>query len=82
MESLIIDKEKLVKRLSVIITELNAIKRDIEKDAEFNKVLTTENVKESKHFIETAAVKTIQKKKLEDGYTSYDNPAGLPDMGF
>lgn len=83
MESLIVNKEKLIKRISVVITELNAIMHELEKDNELNKIVEVSSVKNNNLFKETSATKSPTKSTIEiSEYTSYDNPAGLPNMGF
>jgi len=84
MESLIIDKEKLVNKIDNIINELNDIKNDIKKDIDLESLVLEENVKlDNKHKennLLSSNIKSNQKEDINKGYKDFYDISGRPDI--
>ena len=88
MESLVIDKAKLINKIDNIIDELKSIKYEITTDMTLDEITDIEDVKESKfqETEKTLIAKPKQKSKpvIEEdpnrGYKDYYDPASRPEF--
>lgn len=87
MESLIVNKEKLIDKINNAIDILNEIKGDIKLDNILEEVVNIEDLKKSDKFPESEktlkakpSIKKIKKYSTEDSYQDYYDPNARPEI--
>ena len=87
MESLIVNKEKLIDKINNAIDILNEIKCDIKLDNILEEVVNIEDLKKSDKFPESEktlkakpSIKKIKKYSTEDSYQDYYDPNARPEI--
>ena len=84
MESLIVNKEKLIDKINNAIDILNEIKGDIKLDNILEEVVNIEDLKKSDKFPESEktlkAKPSVKKYSTEDSYRDYYDPNARPEI--
>ena len=87
MQSLIVDKQNLVKRLDNVMDELNFIKNEIIKDIDLSDIEMTQDIKESRFKESEQTLKSKRKTYMSDdiekpnrGYTDFYDINSRPDI--
>ena len=84
MESLVIDKKDILRKIDSVLVTLNSIKKDIMTDIELDDIAMVEDIKESKYkeTPQTLVSKKQQKSTKSHRYgDEYDSTNGWNEMG-